>query len=769
MLPSSDSNTSTATTAQNGVSSDGDCCYYSNNVGSFGEMYYRLLKRFRDEEMDGKYEKDHNILITADSLLHAFHYSYKSILESIEVQILFPKCKHLFTKLFKSMKETLIKHKFSDFANPSPHSLLNGFELEPRPIGLIEQGLYDLDFFITLSTSLIHGKVEDSYFMQNRHNVHYLFELIHRRCELGNDFSSSCCLFTIFGEKRFLEFRLYQPNWFYIRDYMNNYFKLLSWCNNTFMDITNIQQFTLILLVWLLVEESKTLGCEYSQIEHCYKNMIGISDSANCDDITTTLREYFNMTESGTEKIAEKLYYTLTLPENEKAIREIQQFVIKKNIGLNQISNANLKSPKEGVGHKDEFTFCFFGRKFTLDSFIFHNVTFDRLKDEENMRYLPRVIPTILDVGYTFLDSPVAEEILKNTDPYHDIVLDKLNELKTSINEYNSHPSIHNIWLDTLKGLSTISPLFQKVEKYTAKVLITQFSSFSHLKYDSSLFAKQHIETDIELMVNKEVFDIDTEASEYVDIGFLVEGSTTFFTKFVALVTFVRDLLQNDVQFSSMPISSESVKFYNNFISTLSVLAEINRKQTETGEKLTEQETSFLSNMIFAKKDPKQFKTQTFKQVLGTTSQNYSVSGWYPNLFFKRDDAGRFKPIVIDIHRYPDVDNGVILWEAVGPIHLFEMSLKDKKFFGPMFSQFEFITPYTTKLNNATWKSKLQHPNLEYNEWMKMLSTEICLGKNFIGYSHLDHFTCAEYTTGSPPSSGSSSSPNSPSTPNVGE
>ena len=735
-------------------------------------MYYRLLKRFRTEQL----EKDlynHHVMITTDSLLHAFHYSYKSILESIEVQILFPKSKRLFANLYELMKHTFIPHRFSAYQIQNSHSNELIPSNEFRPLGLLEQGLVDLDFYITLSFSLIVDKVEQVFFPSNAHDVQYLFDLIHRRS--GSEFSSSCCLFTIFGEKRFFEFKRYQPNWYYIRDYMNNYFKLISWCGNTHLDLTNLRQFTLMLLLWLLICESNSLDKEYTQIEHCFTTMIGPADSVNCEGITRFLFDYFGLeqNEISLNKLGDKLYTTLTLPDGEKVVREMQNYALNKKLGLNYIANSTLKSTQDGIGYEESFTFCLFGQKFTVDSFIFSNVTFDRLSDSEGTRLLPRIIPTVLDLAYAIFGAEnVAENFIRNTDPYFDVVLPKLRELRSSLQQLEScmmPSSIHNLWLQTIQSLSsfTSDDLFSSCQNYEFKTPITQFASYSHLKYDSSLFAKQHIETDIEPMLLKEVFDIDTEASEFKNIQFLVDGNVQFFNKFLSLLRFLHDLLKSDEMFSKMPISEEATLFYDNFIKTIQTLMNIHQKQCQN-QSLSQQETAFLSNIIFAEKDTLNInqRPESLRQTFGdaTTSQNYKVFGWYPNLFFKRDDAGRFKPIVIDIHRYPDVDNGAILWEAVGACQLLEYVDHESglKFYGPMFTQYEFVTPYSTTLNNATWKTKLKNPKLECNSWMSSLSSDACLGANFIGYSRLDHFTCAEYTTQSQTPS-FNSSPNSPS------
>ncbi|KAG2385811.1 hypothetical protein C9374_002960 [Naegleria lovaniensis] len=525
--------------------------------------------------------------------------------------------------------------------------------------------------------------------------------------------------------------------------------------------------------------ESNTLDKEYVHIEHCYTTMIGPSDSVNCEGVTSFLFDYFGLeqNEISLSKLGEKLYYTITLPDGEKAIREMQNYALKKQLGLNYIANSTLKSPEDGIGHEDDLTFCLFGQKFTVDSFIFSNVTFDRLTDTEGTRLLPRIIPTVLDLGYAIFGAEtVSENLMRNTDPYFDVVIPKLRELRDLIQDIESSmipPSIHNLWLKTIQSLSSFTSsdeLFSSCEKYEFKTLITQFSSYSHLKYDSSLFAKQHIETDIEPMSIKETFDIDTAASGFKDIQFLVDGNMHFFNNFLSLLRFLRDMLERDDIFNKMPISEEATVFYNNFIKTIQVLMNIHQKQSNK-QALSQQEIAFLSNIIFAEKDILNIsqRPENLRQVLGdaTTSQNYRVFGWYPNLFFKRDDAGRFKPIVIDIHRYPDVDNGAILWEAVGACQLLELIDHESglKFYGPMFTQYEFVTPYSTTLNNATWKTKLKNPKLECNVWMSSLSSDACLGANFIGYSRLDHFTCADYTTQSQTPSvinGNNSSPSSP-------
>lgn len=735
----------------------GKCCSHSNLSGSFGEMYYKLLDQSRSNE-ENKVQRN-NIIITCDSLLYAWHYSYKSILEAVEVQVLYPSCKRLFGNMWRRMKEEFIPHRFSQFSvEKRVHNNFSSYDVQP--MSLIEQGLQDLDFYTSLSNSLIHEKIEEPYYVENNHDVHYLFELLQRRCDTGTDFSSSCCLLSLFGEKRFFEFGVFQPNWFYIRDYMNGYFKLLSWCSVTYLDLTNLRQFTLILMLYLLLSDTKCLHSEYNVIEECFTKMVGKSDSLNCRGLTEFLREYFKMDADHTlESIAERLYYTLTLPDCDKEIRHLQKAALEKKLGLNYISNTTLKTPQSGViGYQDEFTFCFFGSRFTFDAFIFSRTTFDRLVDLEYKRLLPRVIPTVVDLGLTLFDNgEITQKITEKTDPYFDVLLVRLQEVDEQIREI--YPtmfttSVHNLWLKTIRSISKISKSFNSCPNYSMKTLVTQCASFTHLKYDSSLFAKQHIETDIELMCTKEKFDINTEASEFAGINFLVEGHGEFFESFIQVLEFVRNMLRDDEILSGMTISSEAVSFYENFISTITILSTIHTKQMENVT-LSEKEVAFLSNIIFAEKDTSIQQTENLKQVLtATTAQNYRVTGWYPNLFFKRADAGRYKPVVIGVHRYPDIDNGATLWEGVGPCQLFEYSHSDgRNYYGPMFTHFEFITPYTTRLNNSTWKSKLNGPNLTYNEWMTALSSKSCLESKFIGKTHLDHFTCAEYNT-SQPSSG---------------
>ncbi|KAL9657417.1 hypothetical protein ABK040_014404 [Willaertia magna] len=192
-----------------------------------------------------------------------------------------------------------------------------------------------------------------------------------------------------------------------------------------------------------------------------------------------------------------------------------------------------------------------------------------------------------------------------------------------------------------------------------------------------------------------------------------------------------------------MSIRENAIIFYENFKSTLCILKDINQKQLNN-EILSNEQYAFLTNMLFAEKQRESnIKEQLKQRFTEENALHYSVEGWYPNLFFKKDDSGRFKPIIIDCHRFPNVDFGSILWLGTGQTFLTEFNYNNTSYYGPIFSHYELATTYPTRINNTIWKTKLKSTKLEPTPWSTLLFQD---GKSHITepYTHLHHFTNAD-------------------------
>ncbi|KAL9657416.1 hypothetical protein ABK040_014403 [Willaertia magna] len=433
-------------------------CYSNVMCGSFGEMYYRLLNSDEEENLVFNISDNKNICITVDSILHAWHYSYKSFLESIEVDILYPTCKHFFHHLYE-YKNNLCSDMFHN---------------QPE---IIQQGLIDIDLYLSITYSLITNKLYLPYFHSNEHDCKYFLQLIYKRCFSGSDTNTSCCLFKMFGDKRFIEFSQYRPNWSYVREYMNSYFKLINFCATTYLDLKNKRHIIMILLFWLLIYfgeiDFKTCNIdnnlrdnpifeEYFKINKCLSLMVGEDDSLNLIQFNEFLKEYFNL--SNEIELFKVIFKLLFNNFDENTFENLQNKMIEKKLGLQRIAtpllhdlNKDIMTIEENV-EENEYLCFLIGKKFTIDGFIFNQMTFDRIMDIEMNKKIYRVLPTSLDLGYTlFNNTKISYDLLKQTDPLFECLKTFLENLKLQIDDVKKvikKNSIYQYWLDTIISLS---------------------------------------------------------------------------------------------------------------------------------------------------------------------------------------------------------------------------------------------------------------------------------------------------------------------------
>jgi hypothetical protein len=277
--------------------------------------------------------------------------------------------------------------------------------------------------------------------------------------------------------------------------------------------------------------------------------------------------------------------------------------------------------------------------------------------------------------------------------------------------------NFYHLWLNLIKKLSNTTQLNSKIKSfktstYQLKNLLTQASSWTELKYEHSLNAKQHFENDIEAinlnLNNNNNFNFNSNLNNENELKFkknnyLIEGNNEFFESFLQLLNFIIEKFNKNEIFEKLPKSSTFKSFFINFKKIIKQLYEINQLQ-HNGHSLNETHENFLNQMIGIQKDP----NSKFKEI--------ELNGWYSQLFlYERNGAAKFRPVVTSVHSYPNLnlkDGGRFLCEATGEIHLFHTIHNDITFIGPVFSHYEFTNAYTTNLlNNTSWKQKLKSIN----------------------------------------------------------
>ncbi|KAJ0396813.1 hypothetical protein ATCC90586_005322 [Pythium insidiosum] len=338
-------------------------------------------------------------------------------------------------------------------------------------------------------------------------------------------------------------------------------------------------------------------------------------------------------------------------------------------------------------------SFAMLGQQFTLGSFVLSNVVFDTIK-YKGIQVDRRVPSVSLDVGFALMGNDAAVPELARRmgrDTSQASGVDRLRDglpytnnlvaLRRTVDAIyrdgkTSSESIGDQWVGVLRQLSekcpTASPTFH-TNAWKLRQLTTQIASFTQLRHDTLLYTKQS--NTMMLMC------------EY-PAGY-VEPYPEFWKAFQRMVERLTILLPLD-----------NVKaFLVGFGDTLARLREISEYQRDTRQ-LTWKQKEFLRDIIEVN--------------MGSGSPSYA--GWYPGLFFKsREDAVEADYIVADVHTdVPTLTSpGHVVHLGVGNVFSGLFVVDDVMYTGPVFSSYEVVTPFPTRLTDQEFSKSMRQYSCE--------------------------------------------------------
>jgi hypothetical protein len=301
--------------------------------------------------------------------------------------------------------------------------------------------------------------------------------------------------------------------------------------------------------------------------------------------------------------------------------------------------------------------------------------------------------------------------------------------------------NIYTAWLDALRALSepTTDPEYPEAMRTHAwgmKALNTQLASWTELRHDTVLYAKQSYTPgyicsypygfveplpafwqrmkDLGDMAAKAISDLPLSGQV------TVPGRTNFWGLPVVPVTF--DLTT---------VKSNEVWFLGNFANTMSVLRGIAERELAQ-QPLDQEETDFLTSVL---------------QNLGIChSTDNGYSGWYPKLFYRDvfwDPSSAFPDsdvfdrlsgcamndaIVTDVHTdAPDelvCDPGAVVHEGIGNVNLLMIAVDNGPdrmvYAGPVLSHYEFELSGVNRMTDEQWKDQVSSGQIPPSpEWTR--------------------------------------------------
>jgi hypothetical protein len=627
---------------------------------SFASLFYSI------------YSRDLPVFVSSDALLHAWHRSYDAMLEELEENY-----------LARSLEEILqgMAEKIPQAHNQYGKSILNS-------------SVSDADYFLSVARSLLRGNAVKTYLNQDARVSQTLKAIQHEQLQE----------FNLFGRDRKIDFSQFKPRGHYEKsEALKKYFRAMMWCGKIDLRIAGTPQeaspreLGAAITLHNLLQESGKFE-QWQQFDQFLQTFVGRTDSM-------TFAQFGNLLEQAKIKSPADI-------KNLETLAQLQADILASKIGFQNIrSDYYESSPFKQEKAQLPRSFTLLGQKFILDSWVTSKVVFDEILWDE--KKVQRRVPTSLDVAFAALGNnqvvPDLAARMTNTkgrqfrdglNYQHNLaavrkVVDRQNQAVWQENLYMN-------WLSTLRELSapTTEPKYPEVMRTRAwamKTLNTQLASWTQLRHDTILYAKQALGGGVTC---------------YYPAGF-VEPRPEFWERFEKMAMLAANLIEK----TPFPASFQNLQqkqslFLKNFAQQLATLKAIAVKELAQ-EQLTEAQTKFLRDVVEIQ--------------FGSGEPRYN--GWYPNLFYKEPkDSNKWDAIVADVHTdvpAPDVgDPGSVLHQGVGNVDLLMIAVdngSDKMVYaGPVLSHYEFEMPEMTRKSDSEWQQDVESGTLPPRpDWTK--------------------------------------------------
>jgi len=345
-------------------------------------------------------------------------------------------------------------------------------------------------------------------------------------------------------------------------------------------------------------------------------------------------------------------------------------------------------------------SFTVLGQKFVIDSWVTAKTVYSDI--EWNKEFVQRRVPGGLDVAFAALGNnhvtpTLVERIEGGSHPWRDqkMYQHNLAAVRNVIDGLDSKTWDETIYMQWLKTLRTLSdkaddrmPEAMKTQAWAMKQTNTQMASWTQLRHDTILYAKQSYTEGL---------------SCYYPHGF-VEPVVPFWAAMDNMASRSATLLeQTPFPDEVKPTQAQQVKFLRAFATQMGKLRAVAEKQLDQKE-LTDDEKKVLQDVM------------QIKHVAQGCVSIPRYTGWYPALFYRGpEDCVKWDALVADVHTDvpapPIMDAGSVLHQGVGNIDLMIIAIDNGKdrvvYVGPTMSHYEFELPNAMRKTDKEWKKDI--------------------------------------------------------------
>lgn len=597
------------------------------------------------------YFNDLPVLITADSMLYALHKSFDSILKDFELAVL----RDEVTKMLAATHEAL------------------GAQLKSLPPELSASAL-DLDVYLTVARTLLDGSADSVTGDAD------LKDRVKRILDAAAAYGPTTL--DLFGTSVLYDFSQLEPRGHYEEDpQLQTYFKAMIWLGRTdfpmvVYDENQKPQFnrrgleSAFLMNHLLTASGA--DANWRRVDKTIGLLIGERDSMSPLDMVAYAKDVGADSPAKLAGLSDEVLY---------------KKLIDGDYGLQRIMSQIMFTDPTDPPIVLPRVFHTMGQRFTIDSYVFNNVTYDRVQDLRTGKKVTRMLPSELDVQFVLGNNAAGHHLVPELDKYgYQGVLHEMRFLVDSHPQDFWDANFYNGWLDAIRSLNDQAefanlPEAMRTAAWADKGLNTQAASWAELRHDTLLYVKQSYS--------------GGAGCEYPDA--YVEPVPAFYARLAHLGDIGLEL-SDELAGEGFQVAGAQA-FFDHLKNVSGQLETIAQKEIDQ-QPLEQAEYDFLRGAIE-------------EELVGCGEVQYD--GWYGRLFYDVAKIAEFEPTIADVHTAPTdetgSDKGWVLHAATGRPMLMVFTMADcsgsRAYIGPVSSFHSVLTENYDRQTDSAWRETL--------------------------------------------------------------
>ncbi|MBX3192779.1 MAG: DUF3160 domain-containing protein, partial [Labilithrix sp.] len=604
------------------------------------------------------YTDDLPVYVSADSILYAVHESFDEILKGVEATSLRPKLSGLLDR----MRAALRAGAGSDISAAARA---------------------DADLYLAVAASLLAGEFQGPVAGGDAGSAQALYAKATAAAGMTS--------MKIFGVTRDIDFSQFEPRGHYTdTEALKTYFRATMWLGRIDLRLLETQpdhsqvfrrnQLEAAYVLRALMDEAALTS--WKQIDATIGGFVGEPDNMTLPQLDALLADL-------------KIARASELAGLSDAT--IAQAIVEGSYGAQRISSHIMVNGLGSGTMPLSSTFLLLGQRYVLDSHVFSNVVWDRVKHGR----VKRMMPSPLDAGFAALHNDQAGLLLGPELARYDYASDlaSMRILADAHPQEYWHANLYNEWLSMLRTLSPTPdvanptavglPRVAGTEPWGRRLLSTQLASWAELRHDTILYVKQSY--------------TGAAACEYPDA--YVDPYPELFAKLASFAARGATLM---AELDEPSTFASSVTAYFERLRSVAATLEVMAKNQRAGAPHSAAQLAFINQL-------------TFENGCGTPT----FDGWYAKLFFAKDAAVEFDPVIADVHTQPTDEAGNtvgrVLHVGTGMPRTMVVTVEScsgpRAYVGLVSSYHERITQNFERLTDKLWQQIAQTPPGDV-DWM---------------------------------------------------